>query len=386
VNGVVALMRQANPDLPVEQVKQIIYDTAYDLGTPGEDNSYGWGMIDAYECVLAALSTVSLNFDFPNGKPEFIDPNGGETIRVVVSGQSVEPAPGTGKLYYGTGGDFTEVPMDEVEPNIYDAVFPAFDCGDTVYYYFSAETDEGEVVYNPYAAPDTTYSGQAYSGVAVYFEETMDSDPGWTTEALWAFGQPTGNGGEYGGPDPTSGYTGLNVCGYNLNGDYTSNMPERHLTSGAIDCSELSDVHLTFWRWLGVEQPIYDHAYIRVSTNGVNWTTVWQNGSEITDYEWNEMDLNISDYVDGEPVVYLRWTMGSTDGGWEYCGWNIDDVKLTSLVCTKPGDIDHDGDVDTQDLLALLAAWGPCEGCPEDLNGDGIVNTEDLLTLLANWG
>lgn len=56
VAGVVALMRAANPDLEVDLVKQIIMDTALDLGATGEDNDYGWGMIDAYECVLAAMN------------------------------------------------------------------------------------------------------------------------------------------------------------------------------------------------------------------------------------------------------------------------------------------------------------------------------------------
>jgi subtilisin family serine protease len=51
INGVVALMRQACPDIGVEQVKEIIFQTAYDLGDPDEDNDYGWGMIDAYEAV-----------------------------------------------------------------------------------------------------------------------------------------------------------------------------------------------------------------------------------------------------------------------------------------------------------------------------------------------
>ncbi len=56
INGVVCLMREVNPDLPVDDIKQIIYDTAVDLGTAGEDNSYGYGMVDAYESVVAAMT------------------------------------------------------------------------------------------------------------------------------------------------------------------------------------------------------------------------------------------------------------------------------------------------------------------------------------------
>jgi len=52
VNGVVALMRQVAPNMSGEHIKEIIFQTAYDLGDPGEDNSYGWGMVDAYEAVM----------------------------------------------------------------------------------------------------------------------------------------------------------------------------------------------------------------------------------------------------------------------------------------------------------------------------------------------
>lgn len=55
IAGVVALMRQADPNIAVDAIKQIIYETAHDLGTVGEDNAYGWGMIDAYEAVLRVL-------------------------------------------------------------------------------------------------------------------------------------------------------------------------------------------------------------------------------------------------------------------------------------------------------------------------------------------
>jgi len=52
--GIVALMRQANPDLDVQTIKQIMLDTARDEGTAGNDNTYGYGFVDAHAAVLAA--------------------------------------------------------------------------------------------------------------------------------------------------------------------------------------------------------------------------------------------------------------------------------------------------------------------------------------------
>jgi hypothetical protein len=51
-----------------------------------------------------------------------------------------------------------------------------------------------------------------------------------------------------------------------------------------------------------------------------------------------------------------------------------------------PADISGDGAIGFADLLAVLAAWGPCPACPEDLDGDGAVGFADLLTVLAEWG
>jgi bacillopeptidase F len=63
VAGVVALMRQANPDLEVDSIKQILMRTARDLGPFAEDNSYGWGVIDAYEAVLTAMPVTYMAGD-----------------------------------------------------------------------------------------------------------------------------------------------------------------------------------------------------------------------------------------------------------------------------------------------------------------------------------
>jgi hypothetical protein len=160
----------------------------------------------------------------------------------------------------------------------------------------------------------------------------MNDDPQWTTAGAWAHGQPAGGGGAYGNPDPTSGYTGNNVYGYNLAGDYPPNLAEQHLVSEAFDCSDLEGVTLRFMRWLNVEDSDYDHASLWVSNDGSNFELVWGNPSEVTDNAWMPVEYDISSVADGEATVYLRWTMGTTDGSWQYSGWNIDDVSIWGLV------------------------------------------------------
>jgi len=52
-----------------------------------------------------------------------------------------------------------------------------------------------------------------------------------------------------------------------------------------------------------------------------------------------------------------------------------------------PADIDGTGDVGTDDLLAVVGAWGSCDAfCPADINGDGFVGADDLLAVIAGWG
>jgi len=187
---------------------------------------------------------------------------------------------------------------------------------------------------------DTTRTADLTVGApTLQHQWTLDSDPGWTTQNQWAWGQPTGGGGAYGNPDPTAGHTGANVYGYNLSGDYPNNLSEAHLTTTAIDCSDLFGTTLKFWRYLNVEQPVYDHAYVRVSSDGTNWTQVWTNTGTLTDASWSQVEYDISAVADGEGMVYLRWTMGETDGGWTYSGWNIDDVEVWGIEnSTQPTD------------------------------------------------
>lgn len=51
VAGTVALILEANPALTVEDVYDVLYQTAVDLGDIWQDTRYGWGRIDAFEAV-----------------------------------------------------------------------------------------------------------------------------------------------------------------------------------------------------------------------------------------------------------------------------------------------------------------------------------------------
>lgn len=56
IAGSVAILRQVNPNLDVDQIKEIMLQSCVDLGTAGEDNTYGHGYLDLYQAVQLAMT------------------------------------------------------------------------------------------------------------------------------------------------------------------------------------------------------------------------------------------------------------------------------------------------------------------------------------------
>ncbi len=343
-----------------------------------------------------AVPVYGLSFTFPNGLPEFSYPNGTTRVRVVVGGLgSGTPQPGTGLLHYNTGSGWQSTPMDVVSDNVYDAVLPAAACGGTLQYYVSAQTVLGETFLEPYNAPAQVLSATvAYGRVALY-ENMFDSNPGWSTQGLWAFGQPTG-GGSY-NHDPTSGHTGQFVYGYNLNGNYENNLAVKYLTMPPVDCTGRYGVTLEFWRWLGVESnDNYDKADIEISNNGTTWSYVWRatnTGAAVSDASWQYQKFDISAIANNQPAVRIRWNMGPTDGYVAYPGWNIDDVVISTLDCEPPcpgpadGDLDGNLVADGLDIQwfvnALLGSPTQSDICHGDFSADGTLSDADIPGMVA---
>ncbi|MGB1439778.1 MAG: S8 family serine peptidase, partial [Luminiphilus sp.] len=67
VAGVFALMKSVNDDLSADTVSELLQAELLtdDLGDPGRDDVYGWGIINARKAVTAALSAAGGSIDIP---------------------------------------------------------------------------------------------------------------------------------------------------------------------------------------------------------------------------------------------------------------------------------------------------------------------------------
>jgi len=68
----------------------------------------------------------------------------------------------------------------------------------------------------------------------------------------------------------------------------------------------------------------------------------------------------------------------------------VDFMRLRVAVDPCPQDVSGDDVIDVFDLLAVIAAWGPCPEpcppCPADVNGDCTVDVFDMLDVISSWG
>jgi len=55
VAAVAALMRALRPDLSADEIVALLASTATDLGAPGRDATYGYGLVNAYAAAAAAV-------------------------------------------------------------------------------------------------------------------------------------------------------------------------------------------------------------------------------------------------------------------------------------------------------------------------------------------
>ncbi len=216
----------------------------------------------------------------------------------------------------------------------------------------------------------------------VYVNDMESGSAGWShggTLDDWQLGQPTGASLA----DAATAHSGTNVWGNNLNGSYSANAAN-YLQSPIINCGNLSQAKLRFYRWLSSEKGIYDQARILV-----NGTEVWTNDLDYDqiDRGWTYQDIDISALADGNPSVTIRFELQS-DVGLQLGGWNIDDVAIVGITHFMVGDANGDATINISDAVSLIAyifAGGsaPSPLAAGDANCDSSVNISDAVYLIA---
>jgi hypothetical protein len=274
--------------------------------------------------------TVAANIPLPPGASDvYVETP--ENTQAAVGFVANDPNPGTQFDYFVTALPLHGDLFDPFGGQITSVPYELLGAGSTVNYVpdldyqgpdaFTYEVSDGGLTSN------TATVSLSVGTPVVAYDYPLTTDPNWLTEGEWAYGVPLGNDG-----DPNAGFTGPNVYGYNLAGDYDEDLPAQHLTMLPFNCTGLSRVTIEFARWLGVEAGSFDNASLEASNDGVNWVTIWRHtGGDLQETSWSAQSYNIATVADGQPFVQVRWAMGPTDGNSEFFGWNLDDIRITAI-------------------------------------------------------
>jgi hypothetical protein len=188
---------------------------------------------------------------------------------------------------------------------------------------------------NTFPATNSFPAGEKIILQTIYYDD-FEINSGWTLSGEFEISTPMGLGGSYGDPDPGIAYSGTNVLGTDLSGlglfpyDYEPGISDKEYqaVSPLINCSFFVNTSLKFQRWLNIDY--WDNATIEISNNnGGTWNVIWESTSLMEASDWTLQELDISNFADDQPEVIIRFTLGSTDGTWNYSGWNIDNFAVT---------------------------------------------------------
>lgn len=278
-----------------------------------------------------------LEFDYPNGRPELVAPNGGTRMRVVVSGVNTQPQPGTGVLHVSTdGSNFTDIPMQQITDNVYDAVFPALPCGADVFYYVSARDVSGTTYKDPATAPATTHRAVSAVQRVTVFDDNFEADQGWTitnqnvTDGAWIRAVPAGNGGQRG--DPSADFDGSGRCyvtGNNQDQDLDGG--PTILTSPRIDMSAGHVYFLSYARWFTNDDGD-DQLIVEISNdNGTTWTQI---DSTFNSSGWISKRIRVNDVIQPTANMRIRFIAADQPNN-SVTEAGVDAVQIIGYVCNQ---------------------------------------------------
>ena len=341
---------------------------------------------------------ASIDFEFPFGRPEKLDPSGGTAFRVRVRDSGLIAASGTGLLHVDSGSGFEAFPMIELADNEFDAIFPATPCGLVVNYYVSIQTDQGESFSEPSNGPTSSFSAFSATSCTVVFADNFESSMGWTVssdadDGQWDRGVPAGAGDR---GDATVDGDGSGSCFLtdNVAGNSDVDDGSTTLTSPSMDASVGPEqvALLSYYRWYNNAagaSPEADIFEIEISNDdGANWVpleTVGPTGSEVSG-GWIKKRFLINNFVAPTSNMRIRF-IASDLGEGSLVEAGVDGVEIQIADCENLaivlGDCNQDGDVNFLDIQSFISILSAGDYLAEaDITGDGLVDFLDIAPLI----
>jgi len=321
-----------------------------------------------------------LIYSFANGFPDQVGPNNPFSIPFTVSPGNEDPLSNSVEVVLTVNGDTEFLGNLHQGGNEFEVMLPAFQCGDTIEYYFKAQGNEGTWVHYPYDAPATKLSlavGDFVDGVILQesFEDGIPND--WSASGFWAATESCMPSGDCDGG--AAAYFGVtDGCTYE----------DPNTASGALQTNQISiaghdgAIVLSFCSALETEDnDSYDLAELFVNNILID---------ELDDSSgWQEYEYVLD--VSGDSLQ-IEWRFNSVDNLYNnFRGWHIDGIQIIAQtlecndIATCPADLNDDATVNVTDLLIVIEQWGE-EDSPADISGDGVVDVTDLLAIVGAWG
>ncbi|PAE37300.1 S8 family serine peptidase, partial [Bacillus sp. 7884-1] len=339
ISGVVALMKQANPSITVDEIEQILKDTAKPLTDstyPTSPNiAFGYGLVNAYNAVSSIVSGLGRvhgqvsregqdneNPTYQHTAPTELYANMTLPLTVQVqdnvSLRSVElqyrvseTAEWKTVAATRTAGDY--------KSGTYQIVIPADDVQAPTLTYHWRITDYGQNV-----VTSDNYAISVKSGISTGYYQDFESQPvawiSYGTKNTWEWGVPSFNFG------PEKAASGEKVYGTNLDGNY-DNLANMSLMMPPIVLPE-GNAYLQFKDWYQIETD-YDYGHVLVSTDKQNWQQLSRFTSN--SQTWTERQIDLSAYAGQQ--IYIAFNI-TTDQIGQRAGWYIDDVALSNTPLT----------------------------------------------------
>jgi choice-of-anchor B domain-containing protein len=313
------------------------------IGSDMEKGLFVWRMGDP-----------QITFSYPGGLPPLVDPAGGTPLQVQLAEDTIGDLDlATVELQVDTGSGFAPVPLTPLGGLLYEAVFPASNCGDTVRYYMTARSNDGATWTDPCAGPTQVHTATSALQITVAFLDELEVNSGWTAgvggdtaaTGIWTRGDPIGTAAQpesdhTEAPGTDCFVTGQGTPGGSV-GENDVDDGTTTLLSPTLDATGLADPTITYWRWFSNNQGSAageDVLMVDISNNnGASWVSleiVGPTGPDTTG-GWIRHMARISDFVTPTNQIRLRFETGDLFNG-SIVEAAIDDLSIDDLVCTSP--------------------------------------------------